>query len=894
MSRRWKKILIYLSVFVVLAISSAITVAYFSEERIRVLAVEQLNTILKTDVQVEKINFSLLKRFPKASIEFKNISIQEVSSRKEKQNVLAASSLFLEFNPFNLLTGTYVVDAIYVNESKLNIAYFKDGSNNFQFFKEGEANEEFKISLQKVRFSNVVLQYTDDKSGVYFKSNTKLLTLSGDFESKVFDLALTSNGDMEFFQINRFRTKKTSPYKLDLVLNIQREENSFRFKKASVLFDKIPLVLNGDYQKKDETAFLNIAFQTDDFKFKDAMFLIPKNARDNFNKYNAKGILKVEGQIQGQMDSRSTPSMNFSYELVNGEMDHKESKLYFRDIVFKGSFTNGEAQSNRTSEFTIEEASFKSTFGENSGSLTLSNFDHPFMKFELSSSMDLDKLKEIINNDSLEVLEGQCEYSIAGETYLDSLSSIGVNDVKEARANGYLKVRNGKVKWIGYKHAVDHIYAESRFGNNRVFIDSLYYDMAGVGSSVRGRLHNFLPYLFFDNENLSAQIKLIYDDLDMNKIVTSDENDTERAGFILPVSEEIKLNVNLSARKFSMEKFKAKNVQCVIVSNYPYFLVKDLSLNTMEGEFKGWMKFDVKNQDNIYCSSQLDLYHINISELFHQFNNFGQSSIVSENLVGYADASINYKSAFDRNLNLKQESVESICHLEIRNGRLVNYEPILALSKYVDVEELRDISFSKLTNDIEINKRMVYIPEMDVKSSAMELKLSGKHSFDNEIDYHFRLWLDEILFRKAKKSKKNKEEFGEVEVDDEGRAKLYIRMQGTVDDYKIKLDRKALREKWKEDFKEERKELKDLFKKEFGGESEEKEVDPINIGIEWEEFEEEEEKNGDFKVESSKSDQEKENSKTEEKDKKKKKSLLDKLGKGVEDEYEEYDADKFD
>ena len=55
-----------------------------------------------------------------------------------------------------------------------------------------------------------------------------------------------------------------------------------------------------------------------------------------------------------------------------------------------------------------------------------------------------------------------------------------------------------------------------------------------------------------------------------------------------------------------------------------------------------------------------------------------------------------------------------------------------------------------------------------IKSSALELNLSGKHSFDNEIEYHFQLYLNDFLFRKAKRSKKNKSEFGEITADESG------------------------------------------------------------------------------------------------------------------------------
>jgi len=890
MNSRIKKLLIYLGIILILILSMAAVVTYFSEDKIRALAVEQLNKLLSTEVSVEKIEFSLFRRFPKASIQFKDIIIQESSNRKNKVNLLESKSLFLEFNPFDLLTGNYVIDEIYLSESKLNIEYFKDGSNNFQFLNSDETDASFQISLEKVVLNKSVISYHDPINKLVFKSGVKKLTLSGDFESKEFDLNFSTSGVMDRFDFKNISAKRSYLYTLDMVINIQRNTNLYTIKKAKSTLNNIPFTLTGKYQKFEEGSEMDLSFNSNKFTFKDAISFLPEEARKVLLGYHAKGTVNLSGTFKGKLDQRNNPSINIKYSLEKGELKHQKYNIQANDIVFIGSYTNGQSQNNSTSSFTIEKASFSGKYGESKGSMSIVNFNEPYLKFEVTSTLDLGNLRDILQNDSLEILEGKCHYYLKAETYLDSLNKIGVNDIKSAKASGNLSIMSGKIKWKGYKQAIENIEARTRFGDNLIYVDTLTYTLAGVYSEVNGKLHNFLPYLFFSGEKLTAQADLYYPNLDLNTILEVEGSKDEKAGFFLPVSDMIKLNVNLRADKFEIEKFKAENVTCEIISNYPYFITQNLSMDAMEGKFKGWMQFDLHNLNNISCTSKLTLEQVNINKLFYQFENFGQSSILSDNLYGYANAGIEFQGSFDRDLKIKEESIDAICHLEIKNGRLVNYRPIMALSKYVDVEELQDIKFSRLTNDIEIKNRLVFIPEMGIKSSALELTISGKHSFDNEIDYHFRLWLNDFLFKKAKRSKKNKEEFGDVEIDEEGRAKMYLRMVGTVDDYKIKYDRKALREKWKDDFKEERKELKELFHSEFGNKKKEDNEAPMNFDIEWEEFKQEPSVEDSISG-SGKNDQQKS---TKENKEKKKKSFLDKLGKDVEDEYEEYDPDKFD
>ena len=51
---------------------------------------------------------------------------------------------------------------------------------------------------------------------------------------------------------------------------------------------------------------------------------------------------------------------------------------------------------------------------------------------------------------------------------------------------------------------------------------------------------------------------------------------------------------------------------------------------------------------------------------------------------------------------------------------------------------------------------------MEIKSSALNITASGWHTFNNEINYKIKLSMDELLSKKARKKKKENDEFGEV------------------------------------------------------------------------------------------------------------------------------------
>jgi hypothetical protein len=181
----------------------------------------------------------------------------------------------------------------------------------------------------------------------------------------------------------------------------------------------------------------------------------------------------------------------------------------------------------------------------------------------------------------------------------------------------------------------------------------------------------------------------------------------------------------------------------------------------------------------------------------------------------------------------------SFIDVNINNGELLEFEPLMEMSDYISVNELKRIKFSNLENQIEIKNNKIEIPFMEIYSSALDMAGSGSHTFDNEMDYEFKILLNEILGNKFKrKHKKKVSEFGVVEDDGIKGMTLFLKMKGSVDNPDISYNTLKLRESLDKGFKKEKKKLKDVVKSEFGDKPSEQQIEDqpdYDSIIEWEE-----------------------------------------------------------
>jgi len=149
-------------------------------------------------------------------------------------------------------------------------------------------------------------------------------------------------------------------------------------------------------------------------------------------------------------------------------------------------------------------------------------------------------------------------------------------------------------------------------------------------------------------------------------------------------------------------------------------------MNLCDGQLKAEGK--LSNMKNLI--SEIQINNMNVSSLFEQMNNFGQESIRAEHLAG----TLNLKGKFNANLNEHKQIIGSSMSGEIAlvllNGRLMNFEPLQNISKYVfRNRDFKDINFTEINEKFYLKGQAMKIEEMELASDVMNLFVSGVFHF---------------------------------------------------------------------------------------------------------------------------------------------------------------------
>ncbi|MDQ3015749.1 MAG: AsmA-like C-terminal region-containing protein, partial [Bacteroidota bacterium] len=207
--------------------------------------------------------------------------------------------------------------------------------------------------------------------------------------------------------------------------------------------------------------------------------------------------------------------------------------------------------------------------------------------------------------------------------------------------------------------------------------------------------------------------------------------------------------MKLQLEDFTWNKAKGEDVEGVIQFHNDK-VDFELSGNHSEGKVKskgvltGWGGAPVLRANWIVQGIEMD-------QLLSSFGDFDQTFITSHNLKGKANVWTETIIPYDKNGNIQIQDVAVKAAIEINDGQLQDMKILEDFSKYVHLDDLRDIRFNTFRNYLKIEKGNVYCPVVFIQSSAINLSVNGIHSFDQDILYNLKINAGQTASNKMKK-----------------------------------------------------------------------------------------------------------------------------------------------
>lgn len=792
--------------------------AYIYKDKVRNIVVQSINKNLKSKVDVADISFSFIKNFPYATIEFQQVKAYEPKEFITTGSVLNAGKISLLFSFTSVFREEYRLKKIVLADATLNLQIDSEGNYNYDIWKKSDntdSKQAFKLELQNVEFENVdVLYYNVSKNqDISFKINEG--SLKGNFSENNYNLISEAQLEDATAIIDKIKYFSNRDCKLLLSLEVDQQKGLYTFLPSTIQLAGLSLSVNGKVIDHEDDLDVDLEISSPSADLPSLLSLIPEKYSGDTKGYNYSGDIEFKGSVKGKSDKTHSPLVAFNFKSRNVSLNPKGTPYHLRNMNCTGYFTNRKNNANPVTYLNLQ--NFKATLEGKplNAEIEIENFNKPRLNIVASLEADLKAMSKFFKPDTLDEISGLVKVDakfngIAGDknTYRSS------GDVYLTNVEFSLKKKPAAFK---IQRSLFHL------NGNDLIVDELQGNTGSSDFAISGTFENLFAWLLMDNQRLTIDASIRSNSLDLDELMAKEEAPAGSTDTIysMEFSNKLKFSVDVDIKKLRFKKFNASDIQGVITMAEKVLHTNELNFNTVEGDVK--LKGMIDNRKNKILQIDYDaiVNNLNINLLFAEMGNFGQDVIVDKNLKGKVSAVVKFRSSWSEKLVLDENSIYAKSDITIENGELINFEPMLALSRFLKGADLKTVKFSTLTNTIEIKNRRIFIPMMEIKSTALDLSASGEHSFDNIVDYKLRLYLSQIMGRKVKEQNT---EFGTIEDDGLGRTMIFLSMKGSAGDPKFTWDRNAVEKKITDEVKKESISFKNIIKEEFGRKDPEKPV----------------------------------------------------------------------
>jgi hypothetical protein len=807
-----KKIAIWTGSLLLVAVIGLYIVLRYYEDEVVAYAFEKSKDVFTRPVQINDIDLAFWHTFPNASLHLSEVYIPD--SFHAKDTLLCASDVYLEFNLFDLFNAHYELLELEIDQATAKVKFNKAGEDNFHFWKASGDTSDFNVALEEVLLKDVRFVYRDEKARKELQLFTSKTIAKGDLSQEQCELNLQTESILKQWWSNDQTLWSDQALTCDAKIQVNYTEQMYQFQDASIGLGDLHAMINGVIHSKKDPYF-DLTLTGDEIQLEQVFSLLPADLRQSMDQYQAKGEVQLAASYKGTYSKKSMPQLRVDLTMNDGSMQSPDGEVQLTQMAMQ-SIVQSAAEG-----WHIEIARCQANLA--GGQIQLSGeinaADQTELDMAIQANAAASDLQHFFNLDTLEICSGEIKMELQSKGVLKWAAGDSLIDFTALQNTGQATWSNGEMKLKNSNRHFTGLQAAIQLDNANAHVKGFNGVVNGCDFSINGSFKNLVPFLIDDQQRLLIEANLYSQLMDFNQLLEVANGSEEAYELNLPKRVDFAFNSHI--KKFVFRQFYADEMRCVANLREGRFFVDPLSFMTAGGQLSAQLSLQQTAQSTYYVNCLANIERMDISELFREFENFDQSFIQDRHLKGKANAMVQFQAPVSAALDVSYRDLYSVIDLKIADGQLIGLESLQEIATYIRsnkwiapfvdedqfAEKLRDIKFSTLENTIEIKDEVIAIPIMDIRSSAMDISISGKHQFNNEIFYSLGFNIRDILIRKQK----------DWQEQDDGLGKqIFVYMSGTTDNPQFGMDKEASRSDRKEELQQEKQNMKALLKEEFG------------------------------------------------------------------------------
>lgn len=796
-----------------------VSVSVLFSEKIEDAVIQNLTNQTENKIEVQNVEFKIFENFPYSSVSISNLYIKE-SEKFEEDTLLYAKKANVKFSIVKFLLNQITIDNISIINGKVSLKIDANNNKNYNILSKSDKKNK-ALELNKIELINTKFEFKSSKIQSKISLNCSKISITVK-NKKSFNLQI--NGKAYSQEITVYEKNYIENKNLKLNLNYSLIDRKSILKSSVLQIENLDFLLDGSIDSKN---VIKLDFTANKHSISSLMQHTPNHLKGIYTSIIADGSVNYQGSVTGEIAKKKNPNLDINYRIENGNFETKKYPFYLDKISCVGTIKNGEDNNFQTSQIIFKNFYANTKKGNIEGDFEIMNLNDYFLNAEFNSVWDMNEANYyFINSPFIEckgIINANTKYngkiSFDNDFNIHFLNAKHRSDIELSKLsffyNNYpleIKVNNSKCQIL----------------NDTISVLNSQINILDSDLRFDGEIHNLFNNILVDSTKVVHVIgDLTSTTFNLKSLISNNDKENKLAqAYDMP--SIFNLDLKTSINSLAYNNIYPNQINCHLIYKDNAVSTKDLRMNLLSGQMLFNGKFYKNTQNNFKLTGNIKLENIDVKKTFSAFNNFGQDFIKAKHIKGISSASIICNITLNKFLEIDLDKINIDSKVSIERGELIDFKPLESLSNYVKLDDLAHIKFSKLENEIKIKDKIISIPNMEIKSSALSLIISGKHFFNQEYNYKISLLLSDLL---AKRFRKKETDFNNQDSTSLLKTNLQLRMVGDEENSEISFEKLKIKENLKNEIKKEILDVKKIISEEINKKESDEEGEELEI--EW-------------------------------------------------------------
>ncbi len=712
----------------------------------------EANEMLTAQLDFERLDISLLRHFPHASVDLKGLTLVGRGCF-EGDTIVAAQRISVVVDLLSLFRDSgFEVSKIFLARPELYAHKLADGSVNWDVMKPSDEQPEeapetsepsaFRLSLRDFRITDAAIRYEDDSTQMRFSTEPLSLRLRGDLSADRTDLDLHLSAQALRFVSGGIPLLSGADAELDAAVEADLANNRFTFSDNKFRLNAIELGLDGWVELAENAVKMDLTAGCERVQFKDVLSLIPAFYTCDFRNLTAGGALSMALWARGELSGRNVPAFEWKAGVENGHFQYASLPKAVTDINIAARVANPGGDMDKT-EVDLSKFGLRMAGNALSATLYATNLvSDPAFRASANGRVDLGAVKEVYPLDENVSLNGlvTADVKVSGR-----MSAIDKKQYEQLGASGTFVIEQLALKLAGLPD-VQIRRAAATITPESMTLGDFGMTVGRSDLSANGQLTGYLGYLLRDAP-LSGRLYVKSDLLDLNEIMsalpqseTTEEKASEPAASsdaqVIEVPRNLNLSLSTELHKVLFQKMTITELTGKMGVADGVLSLDGLKMQLFDGRVMASGSYSTAaDPQRPQVKLSADVAGASFSKTFEELETIQKLVPIFAKTGGDYSMSLNLSTPLDSTMSPDLQSLDATGEIRSANIRVQNIEAFDALAKVLNNDALRNIEAKDVTIRFTVHDGRITTQPFDLKMGGIKMNLSGLTGLDQTIDY---------------------------------------------------------------------------------------------------------------------------------------------------------------